>query len=77
MNREGQVLEHLRSGDLYRFLFRAWSVEHQCQAAVYVSLKTGEVFTRKLDSFELNFSKADDVQSKIQPREHPFPTPRP
>ena len=60
---------HKRSQVLYRFLLHAWDVETQEQHVIYVSVATGEVFSRSAIKFAENFDFVEDVQTAIQPRE--------
>ena len=47
--------KHKDSGGEYRFLLNAFNVDTQKENVVYVSLSTGEVFTRDGSDFSRNF----------------------
>ena len=46
----------------------AFSVELQEPSVVYMSLKTGECFTRNSDAFNRNFMYISDPQENITPK---------
>ena len=60
------IYKHTRTGILYRWMFESFDTATQNPQAVYVSLKTGQIFNRDVKIFDENFEFVEDCQSKIQ-----------
>jgi hypothetical protein len=64
------LYRHKRTEVLYRTLFGAFNVENQEHQWVYMSLQTGEIFTRGQIAFAQNFELLNaNPQSSIMPKE--------
>jgi len=60
---------HKRTGVVYRYIIEAFDVRTQEDMVVYMSLDTGQVFTREKQKFAENFSFIEDCQGTIVPRD--------
>ncbi len=54
------IYKHIKSGKLYRMLFKSFSVERQEVSVVYVQVDTGYTFDRDWSAFQTDFILVDD-----------------